>query len=77
MHKDSMACGHPSMADMVAPLARAGEPCYNGRRKGGGLMDGCMLCPRRCGAFRDDKEGLGFCRMPETMRIARIAPHLW
>lgn len=40
-------------------------------------MKGCMLCPRQCGAVRDDKEGLGFCRMPETMRIARIAPHLW
>ncbi len=37
----------------------------------------CTLCPRRCGAARDAGQGNGFCRLPETMRIARIAPHLW
>ncbi len=40
-------------------------------------MESCTLCPRRCGAKRTGEAGLGFCRLPETMRIARIAPHLW
>ncbi len=40
-------------------------------------MEHCTLCPRRCGARRTAEEGNGFCRLPETMRIARIAPHLW
>lgn len=37
----------------------------------------CTLCPRQCHARRDDAAGQGFCRLPETMLIARIAPHLW
>ncbi len=37
----------------------------------------CTLCPRRCAALRDAASGAGFCRLPEEMRIARIAPHLW
>ena len=37
----------------------------------------CTLCPRRCGALRTESIGRGFCRLPETMRIARIQPHLW
>lgn len=37
----------------------------------------CTLCPRRCGALRTPDEGRGFCRLPETMLIARVAPHLW
>lgn len=37
----------------------------------------CTLCPRNCGALRDSTHGEGFCRLPETMTIARIAPHLW
>lgn len=37
----------------------------------------CTLCPRRCGALRTPEEGHGFCRLPETMLIARIQPHLW
>ena len=37
----------------------------------------CELCPRRCGAERTESAGTGFCGMPEEMRIARIAPHLW
>ncbi len=40
-------------------------------------MDACTLCPRNCHALRTPEAGSGFCRMPETMRIARIAPHLW
>ena len=35
----------------------------------------CTLCPRRCGA--DRSRSAGFCRLGETMRIARIAPHYW
>ena len=41
------------------------------------MMDDCTLCPRRCHALRDATQGHGVCRMPEEMRIARIAPHLW
>jgi len=37
----------------------------------------CTLCPRRCGVERTPESGPGFCRLPEGMRIARIAPHLW
>ena len=37
----------------------------------------CTLCPRRCGAERTASEGRGFCRLPEGMLIARVAPHLW
>ena len=37
----------------------------------------CTLCPRRCGALRTPDEGRGFCRLLETMLIARIQPHLW
>lgn len=37
----------------------------------------CTLCPRHCAAERNGEAGLGFCRLPETMRIARIQPHLW
>lgn len=40
-------------------------------------MECCTLCPRRCGARRTDEAGFGFCGLPETLRIARIAPHLW
>ena len=35
----------------------------------------CILCPRRCGADRECRPG--FCGLGKTMRIARIAPHLW
>lgn len=40
-------------------------------------MESCTLCPRACGALRTPEEGNGFCQLPSTMRIARIAPHLW
>ncbi len=40
-------------------------------------MEACRLCPRNCGALRNADHGEGFCRLPETLRIARIAPHLW
>ena len=40
-------------------------------------MEHCQLCPRHCGAERNAEQGKGFCGLPEGMRIARIAPHLW
>ena len=40
-------------------------------------MPVCTLCPRRCGVNRTPENGPGFCQLPEGMRIARIAPHLW
>lgn len=40
-------------------------------------MLSCTLCPRRCGVERTPSAGPGFCGLPETMRIARIQPHLW
>lgn len=36
-------------------------------------MKSCELCPRRCGA--DRSTGRGVCRVGETVRIARAAPH--
>ena len=40
-------------------------------------MTDCTLCPRNCHALRTEKNGNGFCSLGETMKIARIAPHLW
>ena len=37
----------------------------------------CTLCPRRCGAERNEKEGNGFCRMGTQAVVARVAPHMW
>ena len=37
----------------------------------------CTLCPRQCHAQRDEHTGRGFCGLPESMLIARVAPHLW
>lgn len=37
----------------------------------------CSLCPRRCGAPRDETHGEGFCRMPSLPVCARAALHLW
>ncbi len=35
----------------------------------------CSLCPHRCQAERNDREGFGRCRMPSLPRIARAALH--
>lgn len=35
----------------------------------------CSDCPRRCGALRTEKTGVGFCASPAMPRIARAAPH--
>lgn len=37
----------------------------------------CTLCPRRCGALRDEARGGGFCQMPALPVCARAALHLW
>lgn len=37
----------------------------------------CSLCPRRCGALRDDAKGQGYCRMPALPVVARAGLHLW
>ena len=37
----------------------------------------CTLCPRRCGALRDDAHGEGFCRQPILPVVARAALHRW
>ena len=37
----------------------------------------CNLCPRRCGALRDETRGLGRCRMPSVPVAARAALHRW
>lgn len=37
----------------------------------------CELCPRRCGAIRDDSHGEGWCRLPDRPMAARAALHMW
>ena len=37
----------------------------------------CSLCPRQCGALRDEKRGEGWCRMPALPVCARAALHRW
>ncbi len=37
----------------------------------------CTLCPRQCGALRDEARGEGFCRMPSLPVCARAALHRW
>lgn len=37
----------------------------------------CTLCPRACGALRDESSGSGFCRMPVLPTLARAALHMW
>lgn len=44
--------------------------------RGSGAM-ACSLCPRRCGALRDESRGEGFCRMPALPVCARAGLHLW
>ena len=42
------------------------------------MTGGCRLCPRECGARRDEEHGeLGFCKMPLKPRAARAALHYW
>lgn len=37
----------------------------------------CNLCPRQCGAQRNENESSGFCRMPSSPVLARAAKHIW
>ncbi len=37
----------------------------------------CDLCPRQCGALRDEVQGGGFCGMPSVLVCARASLHLW
>lgn len=37
----------------------------------------CSLCPRRCGALRDETHGEGVCQMPAKAYIARASLHRW
>lgn len=37
----------------------------------------CYLCPRRCGAVRDETRGEGWCRLPLRPVVARAALHRW
>lgn len=37
----------------------------------------CSLCPRKCGALRDETHGEGFCQMPSLPVCARAALHVW
>ena len=39
--------------------------------------EGCVLCPRMCGAFRGEESGQGFCHMGVNPKIARAALHFW
>ena len=39
-------------------------------------MEGCRLCPRRCGVHRERGE-LGFCQSPATPHVARAAKHMF
>jgi len=39
-------------------------------------FNNCTLCPRSCGVDRKSGQ-LGFCRAPETLKIARAALHHW
>jgi len=37
----------------------------------------CMLCPRQCGADREESVGKGICGMGTLPKVARAALHMW
>jgi len=37
----------------------------------------CNICPRKCGAVREDHQGFGVCGMGALPRIARASLHHW
>lgn len=39
-------------------------------------MSLCNTCPRKCNTPRDGST-YGICGVPDTFRVARIAPHMW
>lgn len=57
---------------MTPPPAPAG-----GAAEKRGEVVVCSLCPRRCGALRDETHGEGFCQMPALPVAARAALHMW
>jgi Uncharacterized Fe-S protein PflX, homolog of pyruvate formate lyase activating proteins len=40
-------------------------------------IEHCTLCPRRCGALREQTTGHGFCGMGADPVVARAALHFW
>lgn len=40
-------------------------------------IEHCTLCPRKCGALREEAVGLGFCKMGANPVVARAALHFW
>lgn len=41
------------------------------------IIESCTVCPRACGARRDEQNGAGFCKMGSMPVIARAAAHYW
>jgi len=37
----------------------------------------CNICPRKCGAVREDASGAGFCRMGALPTLALSSVHMW
>lgn len=37
----------------------------------------CNICPRNCGAERNENDGSGFCEMPNSPVLARASKHIW
>ena len=37
----------------------------------------CNLCPRKCNAERNDSVGKGYCKMPKSLYVSRVAHHYW
>lgn len=44
--------------------------------QGDNTREACRLCPRACGVQRASGQ-TGYCGMPETVYVSRIAPHMW
>ncbi len=40
-------------------------------------MEACRLCPRECGAKREEESGEGFCRCGTEAKVARAGLHFW
>lgn len=41
------------------------------------IQESCRLCPRSCGARREDEKGEGYCGMGALPVVARAALHFW
>lgn len=37
----------------------------------------CKLCPHKCGALRTEDTKGGKCGLTSTIKLARVAPHMW